>query len=140
MAGGGRYRLQLGGRELTGVGFAIGLERVVGVLQALGRDDALLTAPPPLVWLVGLGETAMQQNLGLMQQLRAAGLVCRMAPAGSLKSQMRAANKAGAAWAVIRGADELAAGVAAVKYMASGEQQNVALAQLATALGAPPPA
>ncbi|HOD99517.1 MAG TPA: histidine--tRNA ligase [Kiritimatiellia bacterium] len=140
VAGGGRYRLQLGGRELTGVGFAIGLERVVGVLQALGRDAALLTAPPPLVWLVGLGDAAMQQNLGLMQQLRAAGLVCRMAPAGSLKSQMRAANKAGAAWAVVRGDDELAAGVAAVKNMTSGEQQNVALAQLAAALSAPPPA
>ena len=63
-----------------------------------------------------------------------------MAPAGSLKSQMRAANKAGAAWAVIRGDDELAAGVAAVKNMTSGEQQNVALAQLAAALSAPPPA
>lgn len=139
VAGGGRYRMQLGNRELTGVGFAIGLERVVGVLQALGRDGALLAPPAPLVWLVGLGEAAMQQNLILMMQLRTAGLVCRMAPGGSLKSQMRAANKAGAAWAVIRGDNELAADVAAVKNMISGEQQNVAMAQLATTLRAPPP-
>jgi histidyl-tRNA synthetase len=53
VAGGGRYRMQLGGRELVGVGFAIGLERVVGVLQALGRDAALLEPLPPLAWLVG---------------------------------------------------------------------------------------
>ena len=52
---------------------------------------------------------------------------------------MRAANKAGAAWAVIRGDNELAADVAAVKNMISGEQQNVAMAQLATTLRAPPP-
>lgn len=131
VAGGGRYRLQLGGRELAGVGFAIGLERVVGVLQALGRDRDLMPPAPPLVWLVGLGAAAQQQNLALMQQLRAAGLACRMAPAGSMKSQMRAANKSGAAWAVIRGDDELAQGVAALKDMTAGTQENLPVERLA---------
>lgn len=131
VAGGGRYRMNLSGRELVGVGFAIGLERVVSVLQTLGRDSDLLLPALPLVWLVGLGEAAVRQNLVLMQALRAEGFVCRMAPSGSLKSQMRAANKAGAAWAVIRGNDELAAGVAALKNMNSGEQLNVPLAELA---------
>jgi histidyl-tRNA synthetase len=134
VAGGGRYRMKLGGRELAGVGFAIGLERVVAMLQALGRDQALMQPPPPMVWLVALGDDALAQNLALMQTLRAAGIVCRMAPGGSLKSQMRAANKAGAAWTVIRGVDELAQGVAAVKNMASGEQRSVPLDQLADAL------
>jgi histidyl-tRNA synthetase len=134
VAGGGRYRMKLGGRELVGVGFAIGLERVVAMLQALGRDQALMQPPPPMVWLVALGDDALAQNLALMQTLRAAGVVCRMAPGGSLKSQMRAANKAGAAWTVIRGVDELAQGVAAVKNMASGEQRSVPLDQLADAL------
>ncbi len=124
IAGGGRYRVQLGGRELAGVGFAIGLERVVAMLQALGRDRELIAPPPPLVWLVGLGEDAIVRNLALMQELRAAGKACRMAAGGSLKSQMRAANKAGAAWAVIRGEDELARGVATVKNMATGEQRQ----------------
>jgi histidyl-tRNA synthetase len=126
--------MKLGGRELAGVGFAIGLERVVAMLQALGRDQALMQPPPPMVWLVALGDDALAQNLALMQTLRAAGVVCRMAPGGSLKSQMRAANKAGAAWTVIRGVDELAQGVAAVKNMASGEQRSVPLDQLADAL------
>ena len=134
VAGGGRYRMDLGGRELVGVGFAIGLERVVGVLQNLGRDAALLEPPPPLVWLVGLGEEAQGRNLALMQALRAEGVACRMAPGGSMKSQMRAANKSGAAWAVIRGDDELAQGVAALKNMASGEQETLPVERLAARL------
>ncbi|MDD4341946.1 MAG: His/Gly/Thr/Pro-type tRNA ligase C-terminal domain-containing protein [Kiritimatiellae bacterium] len=76
----------------------------------------------------------MQQNLVLMQQLRTAGVACRMAARGSLKSQMRAANKANAIWAIIRGDQELAKGVAAVKNMATGEQRMVALEQLADTL------
>ena len=131
VAGGGRYRLQMGGRELAGVGFAIGLERVVGVLQALGRDQQLLEPAAPLVWLVGLGDAAQQQNLALMQHLRAAGVTCRMAPGGSMKSQMRAANKSGAAWAVIRGDDELAQGVAGLKDMVAGTQESLPVAELA---------
>jgi histidyl-tRNA synthetase len=136
VAGGGRYRMQLGGRELVGVGFAVGLERVVGVLQALGRDKDLIAPPPPLVWLVGLGDAAQDRNLTLMQQLRAAKIACRMATGGSLKSQMRAANKSGAAFAVIRGDDELAQGVAALKDMASGEQVTLPLDRLAPELAA----
>ncbi len=135
VAGGGRYRMNLAGRELTGVGFAIGLERVVAVLQALGRDATLLTPPPPKVWLVGLGEAALAQNLVLMRSLRAAGLVCQMAYGGSMKSQMRAANKAGAAWTVIRGDDELTQGVVSLKNMESGEQQSLPLDQLTERLG-----
>jgi histidyl-tRNA synthetase len=137
VAGGGRYRMQLAGRELTGVGFAIGLERVVGVLQALGRDARLIEPPPPLAWLVGLGEAAMQNNLVLMQSLRAAGVVCQMAYGGSMKSQMRAANKSGAAWAIIRGDDELAKGVVALKDLISGVQAVLPPDQLAGHLAGP---
>jgi histidyl-tRNA synthetase len=134
VAGGGRYRIRLGGRELAGVGFAIGLERVVNVLQTLGRDALLIKPPPPLVWLVGLGDEALAQNLALMQKLRAMGIVCRMAPGGSMKSQMRAANKSGAVWAVIRGGNELAQGIVALKNLASGVQETVSLGQLAEKL------
>lgn len=136
VAGGGRYRMALGGRELVGVGFAIGLERVVSVLQSLGRDADLLEPLPPLVWLVGLGEAALRRNLALMQQLRMAGIACRMAPGGSMKSQMRAANKSGAGWAVIRGDDELAQGVVGLKDMISGVQETMPLDQLSGQLAA----
>jgi histidyl-tRNA synthetase len=130
LAGGGRYRMKLGNREFFGVGFGIGLERVVHVLQTLGRAEALLEPAPPLVWLVGLGEAAQEQNLVWMRRLRAEGLSCRMAPGGSMKSQMRAANKSGAAWTVIRGDDELKQQVAAVKNMVTGEQMTVGEADL----------
>ena len=93
--------------------------------------------PPPLVWLVGLGEAALNQNLVLMQRLRAAGLVCQMAYGGSMKSQMRAANHSGAAWAVIRGDDELAAGVAALKDLVSGRQETCPVDQVAGRIEAP---
>ena len=130
VAGGGRYRMQLGGRELSGVGFAIGLERVVGVLQALGVDQGLAAPLPARVWLVGLGDAALAQNLLLLQTLRTAGIVCQMAYGGSMKSQMRAANKSGSAWAVIRGDDELEKGVAALKNLVSGVQETVPLDQV----------
>ena len=142
VAGGGRYRMKLGERELVGVGFAIGLERVVGVLQALGRAEALVPPLPKLVWLVGLGDEAAKQNLALMQRLRAADIVCRMAPGGSMKSQMRAANKSGAAWTIIRGDDELAQGVAALKDMGAGTQETLPIQSLpdvlAATIAAPP--
>ena len=134
VAGGGRYRMNLGGRELVGVGFAVGIERVVAMLHAMGRADELTPPPPPLAWLVGLGEEAVRVNLTLMQKLRGDGIACRMAPGGSMKSQMRAANKAGAAWAVIRGENELAEGTAAVKDMATGEQRTLKLDDLAESL------
>lgn len=125
VAGGGRYRMELGGRELCGVGFAIGVERVAGLLEARGLAAAHEGGEAPDVWLVGLGEAAVGANLRLMRELRAAGLRCRMAPGGSMKSQMRAANKSGARWALIRGDDELAQGVAGLKDMVGGEQTTV---------------
>jgi len=134
VAGGGRYRMQLGGRELVGVGFAIGLERVVAILQALGRDAQLIKPPLPLAWLIGLGEEALKKNLVLMQALRAVGIACQMAYGGSMKSQMRAANKSGAAWAVIRGDDELSKGVVALKDMMTGTQETLPLDRLASHL------
>ena len=95
-------------------------------MQAL-RDAGRAPAPrrEKLVWLVGLGAAAQEANLALMRELRAAGLTCRMAPGGSAKSQMRAANKAGAAVTLVRGDDELAAGTVQAKDMESGEQRSL---------------
>jgi len=139
VAGGGRYRMELGGRELCGVGFAIGIERVAGLLEERGLAAAHAGEEAPDVWLVGLGDAAAADNLRLMRELRAAGASCRMAPGGSMKSQMRAANKSGARWALIRGDDELAAGTAALKDMASGEQTPVdcVAADIAARVAAP---
>jgi histidyl-tRNA synthetase len=137
IAGGGRYRMRLGDRELLGVGFAIGMERVAALLQAAGKVESLLDPLPPLVWLVALGDAARDANFALMRRLRHDGFACRMAPAAaSMKSQMRAANRNGAAWAVIRGDDELAAGTVVLKDMADGSQRTLPAADLSAALSA----
>lgn len=130
LAGGGRYRIELGGRTLAGVGFAIGMERVAAALEAAGLAAEHELGGAPDAWLVGLGDDAVRANLALMRELRAAGVTCRMAPGGSMKSQMRAANKSGARFAVIRGGDEMAAGAAQLKNMVSGEQRTVATGEL----------
>ena len=76
-----------------------------------------------------------EANLQLAKQLRCAGIACGMElGARSMKAQMRAANKSGAKWVVIRGDNELAAGTAALKNLADGAQQDVPLAELAARL------
>lgn len=125
VAGGGRYRMELGGRTLSGVGFAIGIERVAALLASRGLAAAHEAERPLDVWLVGLGDAAVEANLSLMRELRAAGLSCRMAPGGSAKSQMRAANKSGALWAVVRGDFELEKGIVQLKNMTAGWQDEM---------------
>ncbi|MBQ7252366.1 MAG: histidine--tRNA ligase [Kiritimatiellae bacterium] len=122
LAGGGRYRMDLGGEEWCGVGFAIGLERVAGLLAATGKADAVAVPPAKLAWLVGMGPAAEERLFRTMRAWRADGIPCRMGE-GSLKKQMRQADKAGAAYAVLCGDAELAAGTLVVKDMASGEQR-----------------
>ncbi len=130
VAGGGRYRMQLGGRELEGVGFAIGLERLVLALQKYGvRPDE--SAVRPRVWIVAADAAQMGDLLVLLQALRRRGVAAGMDLAGrSLKAQMRAANRAGAAWAVIRGAAEAEKGVFILKNMSTGTQEVMDLAEL----------
>lgn len=130
IAGGGRYRIEAEGRVVEGVGFAIGLERVMMALQA--RGVAPPPDPAPAVWLVSVGDRATAENLVLAERLRSAGVPCGADWSGrSVKAQMRAAHKAGAVWAAVRGDKELAAGTCRLKHMASGEERTVAMDELA---------
>ncbi len=134
LAGGGRYQVALGDKTFQGVGFAIGLERAIMAVQ---KDNPALAAATPQTgaWLVALGDTAREANLQLAKQLRCAGIACGMELGPrSMKAQMRAANKSGAKWVVIRGDNELAAGTAALKNLADGAQQDVPMSDLAARL------
>jgi histidyl-tRNA synthetase len=130
--GGGRYdglMEQLGGPPTPAVGWACGIERLAMLLDPpapTGIDAAL----------VPIGEAAEAEAPRLIAELRRAGLVCDMAFRGNLKRRMQRAGASGARYAVIFGEDELARGEAAVKDLASGIQQSVALAGLASVLGA----
>ncbi|MBV8681159.1 MAG: histidine--tRNA ligase [Aquitalea sp.] len=135
---GGRYDgliEQLGGKSAPGIGFGMGLERVLLLLQ----DKGLLPAARNVdVYIVQQGEGAAMYAMKLAQQLRSAGLsVIQHLGEGSFKSQMKKADGSGAEFAVIIGENEMAAGQAVLKPMrADVAQQTVALAQLAAAIAA----
>ncbi len=85
--------------------------------------------------MVPIGEAAEAAALGILQSLRAAGMRAEMAYRGNLRRRMERANRIGARAAVILGEDDLAQGVAQVKNLATGEQEAVALADIAARLG-----
>ncbi len=131
VAGGGRYELYLPGhsRPVQGVGFAAGMERLMMVQDALGVKTEEKSVPP--VFLVGLGSAAREENLKLAGALRHAGLpVALEVEDKSMKAQMRSANRFGSKIAVIRGDNEIASGIALVKNMETGDQQEVAVDKL----------
>jgi histidyl-tRNA synthetase len=131
---GGRYDTlvaQLGGRPTPAVGFAMGLERLVALLEAAGAP----AGEGPHAYLVAVGEEAQAAALPLAERLRdqAPGLrlTCHCG-GGSFKSQFKKADRSGARWAVVLGEGELARGVAGVKPLReAGEQQEVPLDRLA---------
>lgn len=134
LAGGGRYRIHVGGRPVDGVGFAMGVERVIAALEATGISAAQF-APKPPVFIVSLGEKALGENLFLMQTLRQHGIACEMDLAGrKVQAQMRRANKCGARTVIIRGDSELEKGVFILKNMEDGLQNEVELPELMQSL------
>jgi histidyl-tRNA synthetase len=97
----------------------------------------LLEDPPPApaaVAVVPVGDSAEAAALDVLQTLRNAGIRAEMAYRGNLRRRMERANRIGARAAVIIGDDDIAHGVAQVKDLATGEQEAVALAELAARL------
>lgn len=137
VCGGGRYDgliEDLGGPATPAVGFGMGLERLLLALEAEGV--ALPAAPGPVVYLANIGEAGRAAAVKTCGALRAAGLwaECDLVGRG-LKAQMKYADKLGARYTMVLGDDEVAAGAAQLKEMATGATREVPLAQLAEALG-----
>lgn len=129
LSGGGRYQIEMGGKVIHGVGFAMGLERVIHALQS--KASEIKPSGPASAWLVSLGERAFNENMVLAQMLRQRGVRCGHALGqGSMKSQMRAANRAGATWAIIRGDSEMEKGVLVLKKMSDGSQEELDMPEL----------
>jgi len=133
VAGGGRYNglsQELGGPELPAIGFAIGQDRLLEVLpQDLGQDK------DNKIFLAALGNPARERAFALLRELRGRGLAGEMDFEGrSLKAQMSLADRIGAAFAVILGDRELETGQAQVRRLATGEQEQVSLPDLAEIL------
>ncbi|HBO5823721.1 TPA: histidine--tRNA ligase [Pseudomonas aeruginosa] len=132
VCGGGRYDGlvgQFGGKPTPGVGFAMGVERLVLLLETLGVIPAELNRPADL-YVCAFGEPAELAALTLAEQLRSAIPGIRLlvnAGAGSFKSQFKKADKSGARFALILGEDEVANRVVGFKPLRDeGEQQSIA--------------
>lgn len=136
VAGGGRYDgliEEIGGAPAPGIGFAVGLERVMVALEM--QNLAAPEEETADAFLIALGDAAQQAVFPLLIGMRDKGLRVVMDYAGrSLKSQMRAADKARARFAVILGDTELAEHTAVLRDMSSGEQRRVPLSDLINTL------
>lgn len=137
VTGGGRYDglvQALGGPEIPGIGFAIGLDRLVE-LHALVQEVA---AFHPRVFFCALGETAQRMASEWICRLAAEGIEAEMDLSDkSLKSQMKQADRSLAPLVVMIGENELAEGQAIIRDMASKEQHKAPIAQLLDVLRNP---
>jgi len=137
VAGGGRYDglfERLGGKPTPACGFAIGIERIVLLLQEAGASGERA----PLAYVVHDGDAAGRLARRAGEMLRDAGCeIVVNAGGGSFKSQMKKADASGARYALLIGADEAAAEAVSVKPLREpGEQRTVPIAGLRAALAA----
>ena len=137
---GGRYDglvEQMGGKPTPGVGFAMGIERLILLLETLGKVPASISRQID-VYLCAFGEQAELAGLRLSETLRDRLPGLRLAVnagGGSFKSQFKKADKSGALYALILGDDEMAQQVVGFKPLrGQGEQQSIAWDALAAHL------
>ncbi len=125
---GGRYDglvEKLGGPKVPGIGFAIGMERLVLLLQ---QKEEVAESNPIDIFVAGLGEKASDFAFPLVHTLRRNGLLTAMDHEGrSLKSQMKQANKVNAKYVLIVGENELEEGKAVLRNMETQEQQDITI-------------
>ncbi|WP_251212079.1 histidine--tRNA ligase [Adlercreutzia murintestinalis] len=133
IGGGGRYDKlaeEVGGRPTPGFGFALGYERTMLALQEAGVEFPAARRCDAFVACVD--DAARPQAFAVVEQLREAGIKADMDHQHrSLKSQFKLADKLGARSVAVLGPDELAAGVANLRNMATHEERRVALSALA---------
>jgi histidyl-tRNA synthetase len=133
IGGGGRYDglvEELGGHPTPGIGFGIGTERCLLVLDQLGISLPV-EDERPAAFVITLGEAAKPVAVRLLNTLRREGIAADLDYAGrSMKAQMRQAGKADARFALILGEDEVAAGAVTLKDLrGEGGQQSLPLEQ-----------
>jgi len=132
IGGGGRYdglMAQLGGSDLSGIGFGLGVDRILLACEAEGvgipQDFALQ------LFIVPIGEAAKRRAVVLAQELRVAGFSTDLAYGDrGLKGAMKAADKSGSRFALVLGENEIASGSAELKNMQTGVSSSVTLRTL----------
>ena len=144
VCGGGRYDglvQQLGGPPTPAVGWAIGLERLVLLLNQAAAGEAAAGAPPPDLYVISRGEMAERQALLLTRQARQAGLIAERDSSGAaFGKQFKRADRSGAPWAAVIGDSEAADGVVVLKDLrGDGPERRLAAEQLLSQLVAQNP-
>ncbi len=129
VCGGGRYNgliEELGGSPLPSLGFAIGLERLLMVMEAEGIE---IPAPETdMLYVAALGDKAQLKAFELVREVRETGLPAQFDIVGrGLKAQMKYANKIGAKFSLVLGDNEIETGKAILKNMENGEQTEVSI-------------
>ena len=137
VCGGGRYDglvEQIGGQATPGVGFSIGIERLIELREAQALEAE---AQAPDLWLLALGDEARDGLHAIAEQVRDALPGIRLtvdAEAGGAKAKFRRADRSGAAFALVVGETELEASTVTLKPLRGGEQSTVPVSALAEAL------
>ena len=136
IGGGGRYdglMGEIGGQDITGIGFGIGLDRALLAVEAEG-----VVIPETFVsdlFIIPMGLTAKSAALKYAADLRTAGFKVELAFGDrALKTAMKTADKSGARYSLVIGDEEMASGIVEVKEMSSGTVNSVRLDSLASAL------
>ena len=136
IGGGGRYdglMGEIGGQDITGIGFGLGLDRALLAVEAEG-----VVIPETFVsdlFIIPIGEAAKSSALKFAADLRANGFKVELAFGDrALKTAMKSADKSGARYSLVIGDEEITSGVVDVKEMSSGTATSVRLDSLASAL------
>ena len=137
VCGGGRYDglvASLGGPALSGIGFGMGITRVILAMREAGVADAPRSVPE--LYIASLGPEASVAALEIAERLRRAGHFVECDIVGrSLKAQMKYANKLAARYTLIIGESECECGRAQLRDMQSGEQREVELSSFTLSRG-----
>ena len=132
VCGGGRYDgliEELGGTPTPGIGFALGIERLIMVMEKKGLPFGETEAPK--LFVANIGDAAGAYAEKLVYSLRQNGISCEKDRMGrSLKAQMKYADKSGYAYTVVLGDDEITQNRATLKRMSDGESVVVELDEL----------
>ena len=132
IGGGGRYdglMSELGGQELSGIGFGLGIDRCVLAADAEGISfDQEFTSD---LFIIPLGDESKTAALTIAQELRSSGLRVEISFGDrALKGSMKAADKSGAAYVIVLGDSEIASGAVELKEMSTGKTSSVTLTSL----------
>lgn len=129
VCGGGRYDgliEELGGQKTPSLGFGLGIERLMLLMEAQGCEFPKQSVPD--LFIVSMGEKATLKAVEIANDMREEGFTCLYDVNGrGLRAQMKYANKLGAKYTVVLGEDEVQSGIAKLKNMESGEETEIAI-------------